>query len=436
MVEYIIYIMKGKFFMEIKDIKIAKGVTLHYIKDTKYKTVSMSVFLRRPLEKETATMNALLAGVLKQGTNKLNNMKDISRYLSDLYGAVYDITVFKVGNTHNLSFDISFLSERYLSESIEKRCVDFLFDLVFDSKCIGGSFDTDDVETDKNNLRDDIDSIINSKRDYAAKRLNEIMFEGESTSVPSLGYKEDTYKITAKSLYEYYRKIIFESPLEIYIVGEVDFEKVSEDIREKLSRYEFNIDEIYHTFSIRGADKVKNIEEKMDVTQGKLCMGFRTNVSKRDDAYFPFVVANSILGAGAHSKLFNNVREKLSLCYYVYSHFDSLNGSMKIDAGIEFDKVEEAKKEIFNQIECVKNGEFTDEEFKAAKEYLVDRYIKYTDSPGTIMQYLYSGEVTRIKYTIEEMVEKVRLVTREDAVKAISELQLDTVYFLKGKDIE
>ncbi|MBE7046607.1 MAG: insulinase family protein [Ruminococcaceae bacterium] len=436
MVEYIIYIMKGKFFMEIRDIKIAKGVTLHYIKDTKYKTVSMSVFLRRPLEKETATLNALLAGVLKQGTNKLNNMKDISRYMSDLYGAGYDISVFKTGSTHNLSFDISFLSEKYLTESIEKRCVDFLFDLIFDSKCIGQSFDESDVETDKNNLRDDIDSIINSKREYAEKRLNEIMFEGETASIPSLGYKEEIDKISAGSLYEYYRKIIFESPIDIYIVGEVDFQKVSEDIKERLSSYEFNICDVSHRFEIRGAGDVKNVEEKMDVTQGKLCIGMRTNISKKDDDYFAFVVANSILGAGAHSKLFNNVREKLSLCYYVYSRFSSLDGAVKIDAGIEFDKVEEAKKEIFNQIECVKSGDFSDDEFKAAKEFLIDRYKKYTDSPGAIMQYLYTEEVTGIKYTIEEMVERVGKVTREEAVKAISKLQLDTVYFLKGKDIE
>lgn len=422
--------------MEIRDIKIANGVTLHYINDTKYKTVAMSVFLRRPLEKATATKNALLAGVLKQGTNNLSNMKDISRFLSDLYGAAYDITVFKSGTTHNLSFDINFLSERYLPESIEKRCVDFIFDLIFDSKCINGKFDEDDVETDKNNLRDDIDSVINSKREYAAKRLNEIMFEGESGSIPSLGYKEDIDNISAESLYEYYRKIIFESPIEIYIVGEIDFDKVSGDISERLSQYEFNVDDVYHTFNVKGAGDVKSVEEEMDVTQGKLCMGLRTNVSKKDKDYFSFVVANSILGAGAHSKLFNNVREKLSLCYYVYSYFDSLNGSMKIDAGIEFDKIEEAKKEIFNQIECVKNGDFSDDEFIAAKEFLIDRYKKYTDSPGAIMQYLYAGEVTGIKYTIDEMVENVRKVTREDAIRAISGLQLDTVYFLKGKDIE
>jgi len=436
MVEYIIYIRKGKIFMEIKDIKITEGINLHYIKDTKYKTVSMSVFLRQPLKKETATMNALLAGVLKQGTNKLGNMRDISRYLSDLYGAVYDISVFKVGSTHNLSFDISFLSREYLPESIEKKCVDFLFDLIFDSKCVNGAFDTNDVETDKNNLRDDIDSVINNKREYAAKRLNEIMFEGETASIPSLGFREDIDSISAKSLYEYYRKIIFESPLEIYVSGNIDPQEISEDIRTRLSQYKFNISDVFHTYEIKGADDVKNIEDKMDVTQGKLCMGLRTNISGKDADYFPFVVANSILGAGAHSKLFNNVREKLSLCYYVYSHYDSLTGTMKIDAGIEFDKVEEAKKEIFNQIECVKNGEFTEDEFKSAKEYLIDRYKKYTDSPSTIMHYLYNGEISRKKFSLEERIDNVRKVKREDVIRAFSGIQLDTVYFLKGKDIE
>lgn len=436
MVEYIIYIMKGKFFMEIRDIKIADGINLHYIKDTKYKTVSMSVFLRQPLKKETATLNALLAGVLKQGTNKLNNMKEISRYLEDLYGATYDITVFKVGSTHNLSFDISFLSDKYISSPIEERCVDFIFDLIFDSKCENGQFNYRSVETDKRNLKDDIASIINNKRDYAAKRMHEIMFISETASVPALGYAENVDDITAKELYDHYRKIIFESPLDIYVVGEVDIDRVAQSIRNRISDFSFNIEDVFHKFDIRKPDGEKDCVEKSDITQGKLCMGFRTCVSKKDKDYFPFVVANSILGAGAHSKLFNNVREKLSLCYYVYSYFDSLNGAMKIDAGIEFDKVEEVKKEIFNQIDCVKRGEFTDEEFTAAKEYLIDRYKKYTDSPGAIMQYLYSGEVTGIKYSIEEMTEAVRNVKKEDVTRAMIMLQLDTVFFLTGKDWE
>lgn len=422
--------------MNLTRFSVADGINLHYIKDTKYKTVSVSVFLRRPLLKEEATYLALLSGVLKQGTNKLSNMKDMARYLDDLYGAAYDVSVFKMGNTHNLSFDISFLSGKYTKEPIEDKCVEFLCDLIFDSKCIDAAFDKKDVETDKINLKDDIDSVINDKRAYAAKRLRDIMCEGEIVSIPSLGYKEDVDNIDNKSLYEYYRRIIFESPMEIYVVGEIDADTLVNSIRRRLSSYKFNIKSVKHIYETKSVTKVKEVCEKMNITQGKLCMGFRTNVDIRDKEYFPYLVANSILGSGAHSKLFNNVREKLSLCYYVYSYYESMHGIMKIDAGIEFDKAEEAKSEIFRQIEMTKKGEFSEDEFKAAKEFLVDRFKKYTDSPSTIKQHLYSSVISGVDYSIDEAVARIRSVTREQAIDAFKNTELDTVYFLMGDMVE
>lgn len=413
---------------------ILNGINLYYIEDKKYKTVSASVFISRKVKKDEVTKTALLSNVLKRGTNNLKNMKEINRHLENLYGAVYDIGVFKNGDIHTLMLEISYLSKQYADENIETNCTDLIIDFLFNPRCENGAFVKSYVDSEKVNLKDEIESIINDKKAYADHRCKEEMFKGKSEGIRALGNVADLDEINEVNLYEHYKNIIFSSPINIFIVGDADVEKIVSRFKEKLSSFEFNAKDVKSETVITPAGEVKYITDKMNVNQGKLAIGLKTEVDAKSPLYYPLVVGNSIFGSGAHSKLFNNVREKLSLCYYAASRIDKFTGSMLVSSGIEFKNFEKAKNEIFVQLDAVKNGDFTEEELDIAKEYLINANTAALDNPFSLKVYHYENLLLDKSTSIDEANEKISKVTKEDIISAFKNINADVVYFLSGNN--
>ena len=418
----------------INKYNICTGINVYHIRDDKYKTVSMTLYINRPLSRDEATKNALLAKVLSRGTAKYNTISAINTHLEGLYGTLYNFDVSKKANIHSLHCSVSNISDKYTGENITAEAAVLMLDFVFDPYLVDGCFDKDYVDGEKQNLKDDIDAIINDKRSYANMRVIEEMCKGEDNAVMDCGYVEDLPKIDHKALYDHYKSIITTSPIDIYVVGEVDIEALIGVVRDYLTKFTFNIQDVKAEYAIKSAEDIRYVEEAMSVNQGKLAIGLRTGVNIDDPMYYALLVGNSIFGAGAHSKLFNNVREKLSLCYYASSRLDKFNAIMVVSSGIEFENYEKARDEIFVQLDSVKGGDFTDDELTIAKSFIINSYNSYLDSPYMLKDYYYSMQFSKNVCPLEEAVARVEKVSREDVIEAMKNVCADTVYFLKGRD--
>ena len=420
--------------LNVQKYKISDGVSLNYINDKKYKTVSASLYLHRKLKRDEVTKNALLTSVLKQGTKSYPTAKEINRYTEELYGASYGISVFKKGNIQTISFGFNSLTEEYSQKGIIEKCFDLLFEFMLNPLVENGGFMKNITDTEKVNLEADIKALINDKRAYADVKCIENMCIGEDSALCDIGYIEDLEKIDEKNLYEHYKKIISESPIDIFIVGDVDIEKIKKYLEAVFSKLTLDIKMLGDITSKKDAKEEKYVEEKLDVAQGKLSIGLRTNTIVTDFDYYALIVGNSIFGSGAHSKLFNNVREKLSLAYYAYSRLDKFNGIMLIGSGIEFENFNKAKDEIFVQLEETKKGNFTEDELFISKQAVINRLKSYYDSPSLLKDYYLCNNLSGEDDSIEDAIEKIKKVTKEEIVAVFSKIKSDTVYFLKGKE--
>jgi len=413
---------------------IFDNINLYVIKDKKYKTVLASTYLHRELKREEATFNALLSKVLKNATEKFSSLIDLSIYAEKLFGLGFDIGITKRANVQSIVSQVSFLNDRYTGESILNESLSLMLDMLFEPYVQDEAFCKEYVNNQKKNLKDDIESLINDKRAYASVRCLEEMCKGEQNAVVEIGYKEDLDDINEKNLYSHYKSIIFSSPVDIFIVGDVDASELIDYLKNYFGKFTFNITPINISGELKLSSGEKYVEDNLSVNQGKLSIGLRTGISFDNPLYYALLTGNSIFGSGAHSKLFNNVREKLSLCYYAYSRLDKYNGIMMIGSGIEFDKFQKTKDAILKELEAVKTGDFTDEELKIAKEYIISTFSSYEDSPGLLTDY-YLGMAFSDKFpSISDVCSEIKNVSREEIIKSFENVSVDTVYFLNGKE--
>ncbi len=413
--------------------KITRGINLYIIPDKKYKTVSVSTYLSRKLSKDEATSNALLSKLLSRGCEGHKNIMELNTYADDLYGTLYDVNITKKAYTQSIVSSVNFLSDSFTGESIMNEAVTLMLDLIFRPYTPDGSFPEDVFCVEKQNLRDDIEGLINDKRSYANFRCIEEMCKGQENSIFEFGYLEDLDKIDRKGIYDHYLKIAHTSPIDIFAVGDFDGELLKEYICKYLNGFDFDIKEIVSSdIKPEKRKEVHYAEDVFDVAQGKLAMGFTTDITIDDEDYYALLLGNSIFGSGAHSRLFNTVREEMSLCYYASSMLDKFRAFMLVSSGIEFENFEKAKTEIEKQLGLIAKGEFTDEELEVSRNFLVNTYKSYKDSPYAMKEYYRSQIFAKSKDSIDEAISKVTKLTREDVIRSLKSVRLDTVYFLKG----
>jgi len=415
-------------------IPICEGVTLHYIYTDKFKTSILCGLFFDSLNQDRASQNAILPYILLGGSEGFKSQAELNRRLYHLYGARILPVVKKKGDIQMFGLLCEHIGNRYAleGEDMLQSCARLLCEVLFDPNVPEGGFVPPVVEVEKNNLKDAIDAKINNKRDYAYQRLNEIMCEGEPYAVDEFGSKQQCDKIDPKTLYDHYRSVISEYPIELYYVGDADREQVISILKECLARFSGKRNRLPHS-SISTGLSSKVIDEKMDITQSKLAMGFKTNISSGHPEYFPLVLANAVYGAGANSKLFLNVREKLSLCYYVFSKYDKQKGCIVVSAGVDEDKLSLAKEEIMAQLDRIKNGNLTQNELETTKKTLINAYRNLYDSPWDLVDFLCGESVCGASYSVEEYIKKVSAVTVEEAVSASKLILPDAIYTLTGK---
>ncbi len=415
--------------------EISKCVNLRFLKTEKFKTNMISLVLRLPLCRDTVTRAALLPRVLKRGTQSYPTLSDISKKAEELYGATLSASTVKKGDNQLLAFSVHFVSDSFISETITEEVVKLFAEFVLHPKTCDGGFDKEFVAQEKENAKNFIEGLINDKKAYAAAKCNEIMFEGDPYGIYEYGYVEDLKDINEKNLYEFYKELLKKSQIEIFASGSFDEGLIRAAIQAEFGNL-LEDREIAPAKTVLAAIedniKVKRVTEEMPTSQSKLVMGFNCGVNPVSKDYFGLMMFSCVFGGSPFSKLFNNVREKLSLAYYVFSALDRQKGYMKISAGIEASKFDDAYNEIMLQLDKMKKGDFTDDEITSAKKYLATSFGSVKDSMGATEDFYMGQILLGNNETIDQLCESISHITRDEIIKAANTVQLDTVYFLKG----
>ena len=374
------------------------------IKTNKFKTNMCALFLTVPLTKENVTKNALIASILRRGTNNIKTQEEISKKLEEMYGAGFNCGVDKIKNYHVIKFYLEMLDNDYTlnKEDILQESINLLFDIAFNPLVEDGGF----------------------KEEYfnQEKRCIEEMFKNEPYGLYKYGSIEELESLDRKTLYDYYKRLINNCRIDLIISGD-NIENIEvPDIKSK------KIEEINVSHVV--PEKPLVVKEKMDVTQGKLIIGLcapKTNKAAVS-------MYNTILGGGANSKLFQNVREKASLAYSAGSSYIRRQNLILIQTGIEIENYEKALNIIKEQLEEMENGNITDEEFEAAKSLIVSSVEQISESHEDTITFYYDQRLFEENLTVEEYLNNIKEVTKEEVIKIAKEVKMDTIYFLTKND--
>ena len=413
--------------------KLAEGVYLTYVPAEKFKTSVLSAQLITPLEVESAAAGALLPAVLRRGTTRLRDMRSIAAVLDRLYGASVAYTVRKKGENQCLGFVASFLDERYVpaGERLLEPMADLVGELLLDPLTHNGRFLADYVESEKENLIDAIESILNDKRDYADARLLQEMCRGERYGIDRLGTVGGVERLTNQTLYPFYQELLGAARVELFYCGSAESSRVEGALDRALAALpRERVIEPAAAERVGAPESVREITETMDVTQSKLALGYR---AASEDAP-ALLLANLIFGGYSNSKLFLNVREKLSLCYYASSSYHRSKGILTVSSGIEAGNYDIARREIDAQLRAVQNGDFASWELEGARSCMLSSLRAREDSAGRLEEYYLGQAATGIWEDTDELIAQLEAVTPERVAAAAQTIRLDTVYFLTGKE--
>lgn len=413
--------------------EILPGVYLTAVQSDKFKTGCFSLNLLRPMKKEEAAANALIPSVLLRGSETCPDIASISAKLDELYGASVGTLVRKKGEVQLVGFYCDYVQDEYVDEPVFAPVMAFLAELLLNPRLENGAFPEAVVDSEKLNLENAMLSRINDKRTYAASQLIRTMCAGQPYGIPRIGEPDDLTEITAKSLYAHYRDLLATSRVELFYMGSLSPAAVTKVLQAALA--ELPRAEVFVPVGTTPAPQARPVQEKterLDVTQGKLSLGFFTDITAKDPRYPALVLAATVFGGGATSKLFTNVREKMSLCYYASASFEKFKGVLSVSSGVEFSKLETAKTEILRQLEACKAGDITDDELESARGYLVSDLKIAMDSPGRLDDYYMGQILLEQDGTMEDLASAIARVTKQEAAEAIQALRLDTIYALEG----
>ena len=417
--------------MNLETIDIKEGIRLHKIKTNKYKTNLMSVFLTSKLSRDDITKKALILTVLRRGTNNLKTQEEISKKLEELYGASFDCGIDKLGDKHVLKFYVESLNEQYLyqKEDILNQSLNILFDIVFNPLLENGAFKQEYIDEEKQNLRIIIEGQKDNKAAYATQRCIEEMYKEKPYGLYKYGYVEDLEKIDSKNLYEAYLNLIKTCKIDIFVSGDFDEKTLEEKVKsnQQISKLEPRKVEYLDEESESSNTQEENVvRENMQISQGKLNIG----LDVLSDNKSAVSVYNAILGGGANSKLFQNVREKASLAYSAGSIYIKPKSKIIIKTGIEHKNYDKALQIIKEQIDDMKNGKFSDEDIQHAKELIIASFKAMQDEQDSEISFYFGREIQKESKDIDKQIKEVSEVTKQNIVDVANKIKINTIFFL------
>ncbi len=416
---------------EIRVIEMADQVKLHLIKSNKFKTDLIGVYIKRPLNEKEATYNTLLTRIMEQGTASWPTLKDLNNKLDNMYGAILSCDVNKYGEMHALQFKLQLPSEKLLKSKDQLGGgIEIISEVLNRPFMVDGVFDKEIFDNEVRNLREEIQSRVNDKMMYALERCTEFMCEEEPFRIHQYGTLEELETITQEKLVEHYNEVLRTSPIDIVLVGDLNFSRSEQLVRDKFEIQRGRILKLLPSIFEKTIHEVRSVSEDFDVSQAKLTMGFRTNISFDHPLYNASVIFSNILGGGASSKLFKNVREKASLCYYIFSRVEKYKGIMLISSGIEADNKAKALDLIQIELDKMRTGLFDDNDINISKDALMSAIRSISDYPNSFMNFYYSQKLDGKSFDLQGLLKKIELVTKDEIIEAGRLMELDTIYFL------
>ncbi|MCD8090377.1 MAG: insulinase family protein [Clostridiales bacterium] len=401
--------------MEI--INSESGVKIFLSENNKFTSCSIAVLIKRPLSREEVPLNALVPGVLGLGCGEYKTPSELNAAAERLFGGCFECVNLKKGSSQLMEF---YAETPNQGDNI-KNAVKFLGSLILNPFADGGGFKEEYVNREKQALKNIIHSAKDNKKEYAKKRLTEEMFSGEPFGICGDGYEEDIDKITLSGLYSHYEKIINSSPVYIIVSGSFGRDSLLRAINGLNLRGKPSETEKQNDFKRK---ETSFITEKMNVTQGKLCLGIRTKAG-----YYALLTANEIFGGGANSRLFMKAREKESLCYYISSSLLRFNKTIIVQSGVSSENVKKINQIIADEIKGFEG--ITEKEIKSAKESIIKKYTSAEYSLSDINNFCLGSALWGGAASLEEAAERVRAVKDDEVRAAFSDSYTDTIYFLK-----
>lgn len=424
--------------MELTRTEILPGVWLSHLRTDKFKTACLSLTLLTQLKRDTAAMNALIPYVLRRGTTRSPDMEAISARLETLYGAAIEPVVRRIGEIQCIGFYASVPEEDFLpgAHGVLRSTTELLGELLLSPATRGGLLLPKYVDSEREKMLETIRSRINDKRGYALFRCVEEMCCYEDFAVGRLGGESECEAIHYQKLSKHYKKLLQSCPIEIFYCGRCERKALVAMLRDALMTLpRGELDEEIGTDVRMNALEAEPrcVEETLDVTQGKLVMGFRLGESMEEPDLAALYVFNAAFGGGTSSKLFANVREKLQLCYYAGSLVDTHKGLLLVSSGIAFDKFEAVRDEIFAQLAAMARGEITAEELQSAKMCVASDLRAMLDSQGELEGFYLAQALDGLDYGPLELAELAEDVTVEDLAAIAKGIECDMIYFLRGE---
>ncbi|MBP3414432.1 MAG: insulinase family protein [Clostridia bacterium] len=418
------------------DFNTINGVSFRLIPETRFKTAGITLTLACPLTSEGASPNALLPYMLVRSCRKYPDFSALKKKLALLYGAKLSADVISLGDAQLLRISVYSIDDRYTmnGEAVSVECVKLLADILTDPAFVGGVFSEADLEAEKRQLCEQIDAQTNDKVAYAKRRCIDLMCAGQPFGINPLGDKASINAITAEQLTETWKTALSSYPISLTAVGAMDGDMVFTAFSDALSSAGRTPAALPAQSVSPRHDNVREFTEREDVTQSKLLIGFTTPINGCEHDISAMRLFNACFGGTPHSRLFANVREKMSLCYYCSSSYYRNKGILLVGSGLESENIEKAKTEIIAQLSDIQSGGLTDSEIENAKLSLRNSFLRTKDSVSATEGWYTAQMFDRDCISVEEACRRIDAVTKEDVTQAARSLDLDTVYLLTGKE--
>lgn len=412
---------------------------IYKINSEKFKSIYFSINFTMPVNKRQISENALLSAVLGKSNKKFKTQKEIQMYLYSLYGANFDIGIEKFGDLYNIEFRGECINKKYLPNNTDvvNEVLEFLYDAIYNPNVLNGAFDEEVVEREKDFILNKIREVKDDKLRYSIRKMEELMCKDEPFSTYVYGDEDDIYKITSSDLYKRYNEVISNSCITFIISGNLlGYEDIEEKVKNIFNNKlvsKLNYKELIYNQKLNHNQEV--VEESQQTTQSVLSYGLRINNPNSND-FYKLSVYNALLGGTPSSKLFQNFREKESLAYTVRSRYYRFKDIIIIYAGIQKENYEKAKLVLENEINKIKDGEISDEEFEASKKSIISDLKEWNDSKIALSKMFISNlfSLKNDSLTLEQMVDKFEKVTKQDIIDIASKITIEKIYFLGGEN--
>ncbi|HAS74923.1 MAG TPA: hypothetical protein DCS67_12330 [Clostridiales bacterium UBA8960] len=409
-------------------ISLNKGVNLHMLHSEKFKTVLIGLYIKRPLNRAEVSLNALLSRVIDKATANIPTSRELNQAFETLYGSLIVSDVHKYGEKQMIQLKIQVPGEKYIgTTNLYKQILELLNDMINHPRVVDGGFDPEVVAREKEGLISEIELRKDHKDSWAMSCCLETMCKDELYRIHEFGSVEDVSKITPVDLYEHLKAIIMSSEIDICIIGDFDEDEMIHVVQQTLTFERGDITPLIREKIYFEPVAVTYFDEPHELTQGKMCLGYRVNVPYESPLYTAVLVASVILGGGGSSRFFKVIREREGLCYTIYSRLEKFKSIMLVYAGVDFENFDKTEQLVEAQIQEVRSGNISDEELDIAKKTVISNIRSISDYPNSYINYYYNLLVSERDIDDEGYIERIKAVTKEDIVEALKNMKLDTV---------